>query len=272
MLIKFLGVLMLFWFQSCAQNNLFSEMTNKSTDQALLFDAQTAINYQQYDNAINILTVKLSLSAQQSIAARELLASGYAGKCGLNFLDYTNRLASTPLGSAFKIMSAPFVGVAVNPGACLSSLQTLDLIGPKTQRTVNQNAFAAVVGMVLLGSATRLYTDDAPVVGGDGTQDAAGISCGLSNAQIDNIILGYAYMAQNFDALTTSQIGNSSSTSISDSINICTAIASTACTNTDPAQITTVMRDTMKDLLNTVQYGIGIADGSNPIFIPVSCP
>ncbi|MEQ1723101.1 MAG: hypothetical protein ABL930_07980 [Pseudobdellovibrio sp.] len=260
----------IFFIMSCAQNNLFSEMASKNSDDALLFDAQVAVNQQRYDDAIAIV-LSMSALAQTNVATREVLASGYAGKCGLNFLDYTGRLAAANTGSAFHLMSDPFVGVAVSPADCLTSLQTIDLIGTKAQRTLNQNAFAAVVGMVLLGSATRFYTDDNPV-GGDGVQDAVGISCGLTNAQIDNVVLGYAYMATNFDALSTSQIGASSSTAISDSINVCSTVAGAACTNTDPALITNPIRDTMKDLLNTADYGVGLADGSNPLLIPVSCP
>jgi hypothetical protein len=260
----------MFFIMSCVQNNLFSEMASKDSDDALLFDAQKAVNEQRYIDAI--ATVQLmSASGQKRTAAREVLASGYAGKCGLNFLDYTGRLASANSGSAFRIMSDPFLGVAVSPADCLASLQTLDLIGAKAQRTVNQNAFAAVVGMVLLGTATRIYTDNNPV-GGDGVQDSVDVSCGLTNAQIDDVVLGYAYLATNFDALSTSQIGSSSSTAISNIINICTAIAGSACTNTDPALISDPIRDTMKDLLNTVDYGVGSANGANPLLIPVSCP
>ncbi len=260
----------LFFILSCAQNNLFTEMASKNSDEALLFEAQKAVNEQRYNEALAILT-SMSASAQQRVAAREVLASAYAGKCGLNFLDYTERLASASSASAFRLMSDPFLGVAVSPADCLNSLQTLDLIGTKAQRTVNQNAFAAVVGMVLIGSATRIYTDNTPL-GGDGVQDVVDVSCGLTNAQIDHVVLGYAYMATNFDALSTSLIGSSSSTAISDIINVCTVIAGTACANTDPALITDPIRNTMKDLLNTVEYGVGAANGSNPLLIPVSCP
>lgn len=256
---------------SCAQSNLFSELADKNSDESLLFDAKVFINQQRYDEAIDVVVNKMSASGQAKVEAREVLASGYAGKCGLNFLDYTGRLAAASSGSAFVLMSSPFVGLTVSPGDCLTSLQTLDLIGTKAQRTQSQNAFAAVVGMVLLGSATRFYTDNNPV-GGDGVQDAVGISCGLSDAQIDNVILGYAYMALNFDALSASQIGSTSSTSISDSITICNSLAGSSCTDTDPALITVQKRDTMKDLLNTNTYGVGLADGSNPLLIPASCP
>ena len=250
--------------------NIFNELGAKNSDKALLYDAEVAVNEQAYDYAISIITQRVSASGQQTAQAREILASAYAGKCGLNFVDYISSLSSAMSGSSFVLVKTPFVGKIVAPDACLTSLQTLDLIGTKAQRTQDQNAFAAVVGMVLMGSATRLYSDDAPA-NGDGNQDAVNISCTLTNAQIDNVILGYAYMAQNFDALT-SQLGSSTSTTISDSITTCNSIAGAACSNTDPAQITALLRDTMKDLMNTTQYGVGTADGSTPVLIAAACP
>lgn len=262
-------VILMILLGSCSQN-ILTEMSGKNSDDALLFDAQTQINALQYDNAISIITQRVSAAGKVTVRARELLASGYAGKCGLNFLDFTSRLAAAVSGSTFVLVSTPFVGVAVSPADCLTALKTLDLIGTNAQRTTNENAFAAVVGMVLMGAATRQYTDAAPV-NGDGVQDAPDISCSLTDPQMDNIILGYAYMAQNFTAIS-GQIGSSSSTTISDSITICTGLAGGSCTNTDPAQITANMRNTMRDLMNTVQYGVGTKDGSNPALIPAACP
>lgn len=257
------------FFLSCTQN-ILSEFGAKNSDDALLFDAQIAVNAQLYDNAISIITQRVSASAQQTTRAREILASGYAGKCGLNFLDYVSRLSAAVSGSTFVLVSSPFVAVAVSPDSCLTALQTLDLIGTNAQRTINQNAFAAIVGMVLMGSATRLYTDDAPV-NGDGIQDVADASCALTDAQMDKIILGYGYMSQNFSAVSA-QVGTSSSTAISDSIATCNALAGSSCSNTDPLLITTQMRDTMRDLMNTVQYGVGTRDGSTPLLISAACP
>lgn len=264
------AVISLLGFLFGCSNNIFSELGSKNSDDALLFDAQAAVNAQLYDDAISIITQRVSASGQQTTRAREILASGYAGKCGLNFLEYTTGLAAAVSGSTFVLVSAPFVGVSVSPASCLTALQTLDLIGPSAQRTVNQNAFASIVGMVLMGSATRAYTDLVPA-NGDGTQDSADISCSLTDAQMDNVILGYAYMSQNFNALS-GQIGTTSSTTISDSIATCTVLAGASCSNTDPAQITAQMRDTMRDLMNTVDYGVGTQDGSDPLLIPAACP
>lgn len=263
-------LIFLFLISGCS-NNVLNELSNKTSDAALLFDAQTYVNNQQYQSAIDVITTRLSASGKISVGAREILASAYAGKCGLNFVDYTTKLAAAVSGSAFILVATPFVGVVVDPASCLQSLQTLDLIGTTANRTARQNSFAAIVGMVLMGSATRIYTDDIPVKG-DGVQDAVNISCTLTDAQMDKVVLGYAYMAQNFTALSSAQIGSSSSATFSNSIAVCTNIAGAACTNTDPALITPQIRNTMRDLMNTIQYGVGTFDASNPALIPAACP
>lgn len=266
-------------FVGC-NGNLYKEMANKNADDALIFDAKTAVNAQDYDNAINILTNQLSANGKIKTEARETLASAYAGKCGLNFVNYVNALAAANSGSAFQLAAAPFIGLAVNSNYCLMSLQTLDLIGTNATRTTDQNAFAAVVGMVLMGTSTRTATDNIPLLG-DGTQDAPNISCdtvAVTNAQVDQIILGYGYMSTNLAALTSAQLGNSSSATFTTATAQCEAAiqavagAGATCKITDPALITTQLRDTMRDLLNTVQYGVGTVDASNPAMIPGACP
>ncbi len=269
--IRFTNFLLLFFVFGCAQN-ILSEFGSKSSDDALLEDAQKAVNAQDYQTAINIITSKLSTSGQARVQAKEILASGYAGKCGLNFIDFITSLSTAGSVSAFKLVATPFVGRVVDPASCLTSLNTLESIAPNSLRTTNQNAFASVVGMSLMGSATRSYTDLSPV-NGDGAQDAAKISCTLTNPQIDQIILGFGFMAQNFSALSASQIGAGSQTSFSAIISKCMSVAAGSCTITDPAAITAPLRDTMRDLLETIEYGVGTTSVSgNDALIPGACP
>ncbi|MCC2678706.1 MAG: hypothetical protein K0R29_1282 [Pseudobdellovibrio sp.] len=269
-LIKTLQLFIVLFFLAGCSINLFREMADKNTDEALLYDAQKAVNNRDYDTAIDIINNQLGGSARVTTEAREILASAYAGKCGLNFLEFVDGLANATAGTAFQLASSPFVGTAVDSAYCLQSLQTIDLIGTNAERTVDQNAFAAVVGMVLMGSATRLYTDNTPV-DGDGTPDAPDISCSLTDNQVDLVVLGYGYMSSNFSALG-SQLGDSSGDTFSDSIAACESVAGSACQITDQSDITPQIRDTMRDLLNTQQYGVGSFDASSNLLIPAACP
>ncbi len=256
---------------SCSQN-VFSELGSKSSDEALLFDAKSAVNAQDYQTAIDIITLKMSAFSQNKADAKEVLASGYAGKCGLNFINFVNALSTATSGSAFKLVSVPFVGVVVDPASCLTALNTLESIGPTGMRTTAENAFASIIGMSLMGSAVRFYTDINPALG-DGNQDAINISCGLTNAQVDKIVLGFGFMSQNFSYLSTAQLGSSSQTSLNTVIATCSSVAGSACTITNPTLITPQIRNTIKDLMNTSDYGIGtVATGGNALLIPGACP
>ncbi len=253
-------------------NNLLTNLSSKTTDEALLIDAQKSVNAMQYQDAINIVTQKVSASGQTKVLAREILASGYAGRCGLNFIDFVTSLSNSSSGSAFILVATPFVGQVVDPASCLQSLDTLELIGPSASRSTNQNAFASVVGMSLMGSAVRGSTDSLGATNGDGIEDAPNISCSLTNAQVDLIILGFGFMSQNFSAISASQIGGASQGSLSTVISKCDAISGGSCNITKAADITNPIRDTIRDLMNTSDYGIGTYQPANDLAIPLACP
>ena len=78
-MVKYFVFFLMVFFVGCSANVL-NELADKNTDNALIFDAKTALNAQQYDDAIDILTHKLSSSGQLKSEAREVLASAYAGK------------------------------------------------------------------------------------------------------------------------------------------------------------------------------------------------
>lgn len=251
-------------------NNLYKGIASSDPDDVFLIQAKAAINALDYLTAIQILTMQVSPGSQLKPSFKEALASAYAGKCGLNFATFVNGLANAVSGSAFKLVMTPFVGIPVDPASCLLALNKMQSIGPTAARTANQNAFVAVVGMSLMGSQVRSSADQSPV-NGDGTVDKP--LCAISDADVNNIVLGFGFMSQNFSFLSTQQVGNSSHTAINDAITQCTAVAGANCSIIDPAAITPAIRDTMRDLINTQEYGIGnYVTGGNAALIPGSCP
>jgi hypothetical protein len=255
---------------SCS-GNLFQELSSKTGDDDYILEAQEYLNNEDYDSAITVLTTKLSIAGQQTVKAREVLASSYAGKCGLNFIEYTDSLAASTTGSAFSVLMAPFVGKAVAPQYCRNALDTMQLIGTTSTRTLNQNAFTSIVGMVLIGTALRGYADIAPALG-DGTADV-NICSVVTDDEINDVVLGFGFMSENFGAVSSTLIGGSSSSSLDAVINTCTSVAGASCQITDSANITPAIRDTVRDLVNTSEYGIGaFSTGGNDLLIPVACP
>ena len=264
----FLKISCVFLISSCS--NVLKDIASSDKDTVLLIEAKANINTLTYQTAIDILTLKVSAGSQIKIEFREALASAYAGKCGLNFASFVNSLSTAAAGSAFTLVLKPFVGQVVDPASCLLSLNTMEMLGTTQTRSTNQNAFTSVVGMSLMGSQTQVSADKVPV-NGDGTADQN--LCALSDAVVDNIILGFGFMSKNFSALSTAQLGSSSQTSINDSITQCNAVAGSTCQITNPADITPAVRNTMRDLLNTVEYGLGsVVTGGNPVAIAAACP
>ena len=261
-------IIFLFILSNCS--NAFKDLASSDKDTELLIQAKANINSFSYASAINILTVQVSAGSQAKIEYRETLASAYAGKCGLNFASFVSSLSTSTSGSAFSLVMKPFVGLDVDPASCLLALNTMQLIGDTPTRNINQNAFTSAVGMSLMGTQTRVSADVNPM-NGDGVIDQN--LCTLTDAVVDNIILGFGFMSKNFSALSTAQVGTTAQTSINDSIAKCIVVAGTTCQITNAADITPPVRNTMRDLLNTVEYGVGsIVTGGNPVAIVAACP
>lgn len=271
MIRSFLKFILVFLTATSCSKNIFQASASTDSDDSLLVDAKAAINAFNYQSAIDIITLQMTATGKAAVSAKEVLASAYAGKCGLNFVNYLDSLSHATTGTGFGLMMAPYVGIAADPDSCLLALNTLETIGTSANRTANENAFAAVVGMSLLGSQVRTAVDVTPT-NGDGTLDSS--VCAMTTAQIDKVILGFGHMIQNFSYLTVSQLGGSSQTAINGIISVCTSIPGiTNCAITDPAQITQPLRDTMLDLLNTDDYGVGsVHTGGNPVAIVGACP
>lgn len=253
--------------------NLYSGLASTTSDDYLIQQAKKDNDAQLYDYSIDILLYQISSGAQQRTDVKELLASAYSGKCGLNFVNYTTSLSnSLAASSPFEVVTSPFVGVAVDPSYCMKSLQTMDSIGTPLQRTANENAFTAVTGMVMMGASVRAYTDMTPT-NGDGTVDI-NICTGLTSDQLNDVIVGFGYFATNFSYVSSSLVGSSSFSSLNQMVNVCSSVVSgTTCTTTDPAQITSATQLVIRDLINTKQYGVGPYDtGGDNTKIILSCP
>ena len=264
-----LAVLAGFLMAACTQN-LFNDVASKDSDDAILFNAEVAVNNQDWDIAIARI-VSMSSGGQTLIKAREILASAYAGKCGLIFVKYTEALGAATTGSAMVRLKTPFVGATVDPSQCRLALTQMDLIGLPSARNTNQNFFTAVVGMVLLGSGLRYYIDNTPTIG-DGANDVD-ICTTVTNAQIDDLIIGFGYMSQNLSSVTSSAIGGGSLTAITDMNTACQSVGGSTCQITDPALITTQLRNFFRDLVNTLEHGVGsFSTGGNDMVIPGACP
>lgn len=257
---------------SCSKNILDSASRHGYDDDDYYDQALAALNEQSYDETLSIITTKMSVSGQALAKTRELVASAYAGKCGMNFIDYTDGLASATSPSILGRISHPFVGVNPDLLMCYNSLQTMDLIGPPSARTDNQNLFVSVIGMVLAGAATRLASDISPQ-NGDGVKDVD-VCTGVSNNHIDAVIIGVGYMIKNASSLRPEIVGTGTVVAVNNIASMCQSLnGNTSCDFTNPSQITPTHRTLFRNLMNTTEFGVGsVVTGGSQAAILTACP
>ncbi|MBX3042004.1 MAG: hypothetical protein KF789_14955, partial [Bdellovibrionaceae bacterium] len=224
-------------------------------------------------------------SAQKVVQTR---AGIYAGKCGLDFLDFVSKLDQAP--SPFSLFMGAFRGVAVDPAHCQTAQDLIEtsfgttgvqreaLLGPRVGGNVN--LFMAVLGMTKIGVQLRSAADvDGAGGNGNGTVDAGYDSCdpaSLSDGALAGVGTGFALLLDNLTAITSS-LSNGNATLLDGLSAACSdpSIATNPCTVTsasDPiwSDPTTLM--IVRSLVKSQNLGIeSCTSGNPPIPYPFNC-
>src|SRR4051812_28398315 len=74
-----------FFTSSCL--NLYSELADKNSDAALFYEAKDYSNQKDFDSAINVIEGQMGAGYQARRDVQVFLASAYAGRCGLEYLQ-----------------------------------------------------------------------------------------------------------------------------------------------------------------------------------------
>lgn len=162
---------------SCA--NAFQEMADKSTDKAKFYDAKLKLDKSDWTGAITVLT-----SLSTNFAARRdvkiVLASAYAGRCGLDFIDLANKIQNAGATSFFSVLLSAFAGrTAVHLADCLAAEATIASISATVGgRESNENLLMAFVALAKMGVILAIRAD----TNADSAVDATFLPCHLDGA------------------------------------------------------------------------------------------
>ncbi|MBX9767086.1 MAG: hypothetical protein K2X47_07440, partial [Bdellovibrionales bacterium] len=156
----------LFLITGCA--NVLTEMSEKDSDKAKLFDAQAAIDQGQWTTAITKIS-QMSTTYQTLREIQVLKASAYAGRCGLNILELLTAIqnggSSTNL---FATMMTSMTGATAQDLAdCLQAETTLKAVSAIPSSDKKENLLMALTSLVKIGAILALRGD----ANGDGTLD-----------------------------------------------------------------------------------------------------
>lgn len=261
-------------------SNIFEPASNKESEEAVYEDALKAIDAQDYVLAISKLE-SLPASYQSRTDFKETLAGAYAGKCGLNFINYFATLGSADLSSSsfYKFLMNGFTQTAVDPDFCRKSqLKIEEISDDPLQRTESQNLFMAILGMVKVGTYLRADADrdgtgnlgngnaDIPPLNiCDATETDSTADGWFSDDEIDEVVTATGLIVTNAASLS-----GIASTDLTTALVQLNAACGGACSKTDKATVNATDRGRMRDLLRTspshptVPMGIGNCNNADP--------
>jgi hypothetical protein len=189
-----------FTLSSC--KNVFSEFSNKNTDDALIYDAVQLADARNWTAAIAKIG-EMTVAGQAKRSTKLLLASLYAGRCGLDLLQFASDI-ETGLSNGTTLMpvlSAAMKGAAITDADDCETGETIiqSIAALPANRSADENVTLAFIefakiGAVLVSSGVDvdgdgvIDTDHAntcaltTVPGGQTVSPAQRIGAGIMNA------------------------------------------------------------------------------------------
>ncbi len=249
-------------------NNILTPLGDPTTDEAILFEAQTNIDKSMWDEAlVNLAKLSPNVASQRSVL--QLKASAYAGRCGLSYVRLISSLGSMGNSKLLAFLMRSF-STATNSkiADCIEAEAVLNSItSDPALRTLDENLFLiflsfAKIGTILhvtantLGNTTPDPGFDACSTTSLSDVHAAQIASGLANALVTLTAVG---------ASTT--IGSGQATTITA---LCDALSGLPvmysnynfCTATDPNAVTAEQLKGVRSIIQENQY-IGIGSCNN---------
>lgn len=142
-----------------ACSNLFLEMSDKTTDKAKFYAAKLKLDQSDWTGAIaDILSMTADYQARREV--KVVLASAYAGRCGLDFLDLAEKLQNAGATSFMSVLFNAFrLKTATNLADCRSAETVLKTIGATAARTSEENLLMAFVSLAKIGVILAIRAD-----------------------------------------------------------------------------------------------------------------
>jgi hypothetical protein len=278
---KIMSFLSLIFLVSCS--NVFSDLSERTTNKAKLFQAKLLLDRSDWDGAIAAIE-SLSTSYQIRRDVRALLASAYAGRCGIDMLTLIDGISN---GSAPRLLMqlvetmADATLTAVDD--CILAETTLDSIGTAAERTVDENLLMTFVQFGKIGAILNVKADVDDNNQFDVTGDAAFDACDPADmpendtptdkASLDQLVASIAILVTSLQASGSEIAGDS----LDDLLLACDGASGTfnICTATDSASVTADQRTTMTGIIREAEsVGLGINTTVGPPYNVVSsaCP
>ena len=245
--------------ESCT--NILAQSGAK-TDDALLVDAQIAMNAKDFTTAL----AKFKLMSAPYLAQRDVIsqnASAYAGRCGLDFLSLVTSFTNIGTGTVLATLYKSAVGAIASQETDCKSAEAL-LIGLNS-KSVNENLLLGLIEFQKIGTILAQFGDQSA----KGAIDAAFDPCQSTKGTLPGATGIPILEAQEFSASLMIALNSLSASGVSafsgatgNLKTYCTAMKAILggpdpCAQTLPSSFTNQELQVLMGLVKTNFFGIG---------------
>jgi hypothetical protein len=270
-----LAIVMPFLLAMTGCPNAFLESADKHSDDALLFSAEQHANANEWTEAI----ADIAAMTPAGLAKRETkaaLASYYAGRCGLNLLDFAQAIKDQmPATALWPLVMRAQVGATVSElNDCVQAEHVLVSIdSDAANRTADENMELVFIELAKMGAALAQSNADADH---DGVVDGAFDACSssdLSDAAAQELGSGLILTVKSLEAS-----GSSFASGVTDTVdNMCTAIEAMPgfagfCSHTEASDYTGTLLQGVRSLIKSNEVGFNSCGGSVGSSGACTCP
>lgn len=240
--------------------NIFDEIADKDSPDAIFFQAKQEINRRDYGAAIALLE-SLDPSYLSLRTRRPIYASAYAGRCGLEFLSLLTNLQNMSSTTIMGTLMTAFPLAALSQvDDCVRAEEILNEIGEAASRLGDENLLMAFTAFAKIGTILSALAD----TDGDGGVDASFNQC-------DNTDFPESYVREIGSGLSQAILSLSAigTDYVDDALGDVTAICDTDpnlnafCTTTDPSSFTANEVQFLRYAIGSSDLGINSCGGAN---------
>jgi len=255
--------------------NAFVESAQKTTDDALLYSAEQHANANDWTSAISDINA-MSTSGKAKRETKAALASYYAGRCGLNLLNFAQTIKDNmPAQTLWPVsLSAQAGATASRLTDCISAEQTLVSIDSvATNRTADENIELVFIEIAKMGAALAQSNADA---NHDGVIDGGFNACSstdISDAAVQELGSGLI-LAVNALQASGSSFGSGISSSVGSMCTTIEALPGMAgfCSHTAASDFTGNLLLGLRALIKSSEVGFNICGGTVGSSGACTCP
>jgi hypothetical protein len=245
--------------------NAFVESAQKTTDEALLYSAEQHANANQWTEAINDMNA-MSAEGRAKRESKAALASYYAGRCGLNLLDFALAIRDQmPATAIWPLAMYAQRGASVSELAdCVLAEQTLLSIDTDANnRTPDENIELVFIEIAKMGAALAQSNADADHDGSvDGGFDACS-STDIADAAVQELGSGLILTLKALEASGAS-FGGDITSSVGAMCSTIEALPGMAgfCSHTSASDFSGVLVLGLRALIKSNEVGFNTCGGS----------